>query len=133
MLQQHHIIPRFLDGPDSEENTTTLCANCHQAVEQMYDQKFYQDIKEKFSEKIAESVLDFHEHCLNEVDCGGRVEERKMYQMYLRYCENRDIRPLMRKEFDQQMRSKITEPMQILETSTKRRTYYRGIRPTGDL
>lgn len=36
-LQEHHIRPRAADGSDEPENTTWLCANCHDALHRLYD------------------------------------------------------------------------------------------------
>lgn len=44
VLEEHHIIPRRHGGSDNEENLVTLCANCHKAVEKIYDDEFYKQI-----------------------------------------------------------------------------------------
>lgn len=49
VLQTHHIVPRRHGGTDSEENLVRLCANCHQAVESMYDRRFYKKMAEAIS------------------------------------------------------------------------------------
>lgn len=41
VLQEHHIVPRRYGGGDSDDNLITLCANCHEAVEKIYDDDFY--------------------------------------------------------------------------------------------
>ena len=41
-LQIHHIVPRRYGGSDREENLVRLCASCHQAVEKIYDRRFYE-------------------------------------------------------------------------------------------
>lgn len=43
-LQTHHIVPRRHGGSDNSENLVRLCANCHQAIEKMYDKRFYQEL-----------------------------------------------------------------------------------------
>jgi len=40
-LQTHHIVPRRYGGSDEVENLVRLCASCHQAVEKLYDERFY--------------------------------------------------------------------------------------------
>lgn len=40
-LQEHHIVPKRHGGTDSDENLVTLCAGCHQAVERIYDERFF--------------------------------------------------------------------------------------------
>jgi len=42
VLQQHHQVPRRLNGSDAEYNLITLCANCHQIIENLYDDDFYE-------------------------------------------------------------------------------------------
>lgn len=44
VIQEHHIVPKRHNGSDKKENLVNLCANCHQAVEKIYDKKFYDKI-----------------------------------------------------------------------------------------
>lgn len=44
VLEEHHIVPRRYGGTDDEENLVTLCANCHSAVEKLYDKRFYREL-----------------------------------------------------------------------------------------
>jgi 5-methylcytosine-specific restriction endonuclease McrA len=46
-LQRHHIVPRRYGGADHEENLVTLCGGCHQAIEKIYDSKFYQRLQNR--------------------------------------------------------------------------------------
>lgn len=41
VLQEHHIVPKRHGGTDRDENLVTLCASCHQAIEKIYDERFY--------------------------------------------------------------------------------------------
>lgn len=50
VLETHHLIPRRYGGEDSNENTVSLCANCHAAVESLYGRRFY--------ERLAQRLLD---------------------------------------------------------------------------
>ena len=43
-LQEHHIVPRAYGGSDSDVNVVDLCAGCHQAIEKMYDRRFYREL-----------------------------------------------------------------------------------------
>jgi 5-methylcytosine-specific restriction endonuclease McrA len=43
-LEQHHIVPRRFGGGDSVNNLVTLCGQCHNAVENIYDNRFYDRI-----------------------------------------------------------------------------------------
>lgn len=49
VLQKHHIIPRRYGGGNSNENLVTLCASCHEAIEQIYDDSFYSRLKDNWS------------------------------------------------------------------------------------
>lgn len=40
-LQKHHIVPRRFGGSDDEDNLVSLCANCHEVIEKIYDKSFY--------------------------------------------------------------------------------------------
>lgn len=42
VLQEHHIVPKRYDGSDRDENLVWLCASCHQAIEKLYDDSFYE-------------------------------------------------------------------------------------------
>ena len=45
VLQQHHLVPRRLNGKDNDENLVTLCANCHEAIEKIYDETFWDRVR----------------------------------------------------------------------------------------
>lgn len=45
-LQQHHALPQQYGGNDDLENQYLLCANCHQALERIYDDNFWQRVRE---------------------------------------------------------------------------------------
>lgn len=44
VLQEHHLIPPRHGGAENLDNVYLLCANCHQAVEKMYDSNFYDEL-----------------------------------------------------------------------------------------
>lgn len=44
VLEEHHIIPQRLGGSDRPDNLATLCANCHTALEKIYDKRFWDTI-----------------------------------------------------------------------------------------
>lgn len=50
-LEEHHLIPRRYGGPDSEANVVTVCSNCHQALESLYNDRFFTKIAELIDEK----------------------------------------------------------------------------------
>lgn len=44
VLEEHHIIPKRYGAGDGEENLVTLCANCHTAIEEIYDNEVWERI-----------------------------------------------------------------------------------------
>lgn len=41
-LETHHVVPKRYGGSDHPENLVSLCGSCHNAVERIYDESFYQ-------------------------------------------------------------------------------------------
>jgi len=41
-MHYHHLIPRRYGGSNSDDNLILLCANCHGAIEQIYDRSFWE-------------------------------------------------------------------------------------------
>lgn len=41
-LEEHHTVPRRYNGSDTAENLYSLCGSCHNAIEAMYDDEFYE-------------------------------------------------------------------------------------------
>lgn len=41
-LEDHHIIPRRFGGEDTQENTITVCGNCHRSLEAIYTDRVWQ-------------------------------------------------------------------------------------------
>jgi hypothetical protein len=44
VLEEHHIIPRRHGGADEPNNLVTLCANCHRAIEKLYDDDVFRQL-----------------------------------------------------------------------------------------
>ena len=77
VLHSHHRIPRRYGGSEGYPNEKTLCANCHEAIEAMYDRWFWrqlgvfeeyqslqtQDYRDDF-EEIRESLEHIEENDL---------------------------------------------------------------------
>lgn len=61
-LQTHHIVPRRHGGTDKDENLVKLCANCHQAVERLYNKRFYRKLgvadRDKAPGRLLNEILD---------------------------------------------------------------------------
>jgi len=101
VLQTHHILPRRHGGGDSAENLVTLCANCHVAVERIYDDDFYQRIdaskgdaskadvsKEDCTDSIEfntakKHIAEFFDKC-DDITFSGMVMKQVLYD---KYCE----------------------------------------------
>jgi len=41
-LEEHHLVPQRYNGPDLPENLVTLCGACHNKIENLYDDTFYE-------------------------------------------------------------------------------------------
>lgn len=44
VIQEHHIIPRRYDGSDAGRNLVNLCPSCHDSVERIYDDSFFEEL-----------------------------------------------------------------------------------------
>lgn len=44
ILEEHHIVPRRFDGSDDDENLVRVCPTCHQKLERLYDDRFYDEL-----------------------------------------------------------------------------------------
>lgn len=40
-LEEHHLLPQRYNGPDKEWNLVTLCEDCHNDIEGVYDSEFF--------------------------------------------------------------------------------------------
>lgn len=67
-LQTHHIVPDAYGGSDTEENKVRLCAGCHQAVEKMYNRRFYDQLGVK---PESEARPDDTDEAMAEIDTFG--------------------------------------------------------------
>jgi DNA replicative helicase MCM subunit Mcm2 (Cdc46/Mcm family) len=45
ILEEHHIVPRRFDGSDDDENLVRVCPTCHQKLERLYDDRFYDELE----------------------------------------------------------------------------------------
>jgi len=102
VLEEHHILPRRHGGGNSDGNLVTLCANCHEAVEKIYDDEFYEkagystqrleDSVETASVTVSdavEMVRKFVNGCDN-VRMGGEVSKRALYDEFVDWCATQD-------------------------------------------
>lgn len=44
-LETHHVVPRRYGGSDNPENLVDLCGSCHNAIERIYDDRFYSRLR----------------------------------------------------------------------------------------
>lgn len=44
-IETHHVVPRRYGGSDAPENLVKLCGSCHNAIERIYDERFYQRLE----------------------------------------------------------------------------------------
>ena len=47
-IETHHVVPRRLDGSDYSENLVDLCPTCHERLERLYNNRFYDKLEEAF-------------------------------------------------------------------------------------
>jgi hypothetical protein len=101
VLQEHHVLPRRYGGGDSDENLVTLCANCHEAVEKIYDDSFYERAgystapsSGRFDPEVAERwIVEFLEFS-DAIERGGWVAKRRLYNMYVDWVAERERAPV---------------------------------------
>jgi len=97
VLQNHHILPRRHGGGDSAENLVTLCANCHVAVEKIYDDEFYERAgysSGRYNECVdSDTAQEYVEEFLNTCDdvvFEGMVAKRALYDKYCEWADAND-------------------------------------------
>ena len=47
-IETHHVVPRRLDGSDHSENLVDLCPTCHERLERLYNNRFYDKLEDAF-------------------------------------------------------------------------------------
>lgn len=62
-LEEHHIVPRRLNGSDAKENLVTVCKNCHGKLESLYDNRFYEKIFEILTAEVEKHPQYFCQDC----------------------------------------------------------------------
>lgn len=58
VIQEHHIAPRRYGGSDADENLVDLCPNCHDSVERIYNDAFFERLG--VQKTTDESDSDIH-------------------------------------------------------------------------
>jgi hypothetical protein len=49
VTESHHIVPQRYDGSDRDENLVDVCPTCHEKLERLYDDRFYQQLRSNIS------------------------------------------------------------------------------------
>jgi len=59
-LEEHHLVPQRFNGSDEPENTVLLCGSCHDKIEELYDDTFYERlgiaVEEAKQDKLSETT-----------------------------------------------------------------------------
>jgi 5-methylcytosine-specific restriction endonuclease McrA len=55
-LETHHVVPRRYGGTDAPENLVDLCGSCHNAVERIYGERFYERLKNVLGDEPPASI-----------------------------------------------------------------------------
>ena len=137
VLQTHHIVPRRFGGSDSNKNLVTLCANCHQAVESIYDDRFYEKLGFDPSTKhttitynnTVQLVKDFLDEQVT-IGASNYETTEKLYAKFAMYAKQNDAPSVPPKnQFGKALRD--VEPVEIerrqLRIDGKRTNVYTNV------
>ena len=102
VLEEHHIIPRRHGGSDDPENLVTLCANCHRAIETLYDDDVFRKLgaapirsaaeQRADQQAVREAVSRFLREC-DRVSPGadGWATKRAVRELFAEWGEHNDV------------------------------------------
>lgn len=94
-LEEHHLVPRRYGGSDSSENLVQLCGSCHNAIESLYDDDFFERLGYLFEERdwstedyLAGTRVSVEESIDREVWIDGSVHvfEGEEGRLHCGYC-----------------------------------------------
>lgn len=90
LLEKHHIIPKRFNGSDKNQNLVTLCSNCHNKIEDLYDNRFFYQVFELIEEKIEDDRFEEEcEYCgkkfLSETDPFWVIKNVSVYEKSCRH------------------------------------------------
>lgn len=90
-LQTHHIVPQRKNGSDLRENLVIVCETCHDKLESLYDQRFY----ERLGLSDNKGKRRSHFACLIS-DCTSQatLKVKNEYGNEAWFCETHSERPL---------------------------------------
>lgn len=93
-LENHHIIPRRLNGSDNSDNLVKVCPSCHSKLEELYDNQFFNKLGVKKSGSNPDTG-----YFLVECDvCGYESVSFKSSQADPLKCERCDAEKVLRKK-----------------------------------
>jgi len=73
LLETHHIVPSRYGGSDDAENLVDVCPNCHQKLERLYGNRFY----EKLGIEVPDAEVDEQEFTVKQrYTCREQITER---------------------------------------------------------
>ena len=77
-IETHHLIPRRFDGPEEFWNRADMCANCHRAIEGLYDEKFWAELgKRDLSKHLNSRAKDDVKEVLEGLETLSELLEKR--------------------------------------------------------
>lgn len=101
-MEEHHVLPRRFGGSDVDKNLVTLCASCHQAVESIYDKRFWTSVGLRPSDS-EHTVEEFVDRRLSIDEAHGPVPKAELYAEYSEWCQAGNIDPVSQQKFTKEL------------------------------
>jgi len=101
-MEQHHILPRRFGGSDGGENTVTLCASCHNAVESIYDKSFWAAVGLRPSPD-QDPLEEYIDRRLDLNPSHPPTPKARLYEQYEEWCENGNVDPVSQHKFTKRL------------------------------
>ena len=57
LLETHHIVPSRFNGSDGPRNLVDVCPTCHRKLERLYNDRFYEQMREYFKKELTADNL----------------------------------------------------------------------------
>lgn len=126
-MEEHHILPRRFGGGDDDKNLVTLCASCHQAVESIYDKRFWTAVGLRPSNG-DDTVDEFVTRQLKIDEDAAPVPKSELYRRYEGWCESGDTGPVSQHKFSKALQRLRGVDCERVYVDGDRRRCYTGIR-----
>lgn len=102
VLEEHHIIPRRHGGTDGPDNLVTLCANCHSAIEKLYDDDVFRKLgaapvttageRRSTVQQAKDAVAQFLDECDRiAVGVEGWATKRAVRELYSSWSDRNGV------------------------------------------